>query len=163
MCLQNRCDEVVEELESMAESDILATQESTIKRLGGSLEPQKNIFEERATKKSETHLETYEYVQKGMMLDEIAQIRNLKPLTILTHLERLLDEKKTMDLTLYRPTDEARISAIHEAFVTLGTLKLAPVHTHMYDVYDEEYSFEELRMARLFLSEDDRLAIESTN
>jgi uncharacterized protein YpbB len=161
--LRNRCNEVVEELEFRTENDILAAQESTIKKLGGSLESQKNIFESRTTKKSETHLETYEYIEKGMTLDEIAQIRNLKPLTILTHLEKLLEEKKKINLTPYRPTDDTRFNAIHEAFVTLGTLKLAPVHAHLYNVYDEEYSFEELRMARLFLSEEDRLAIESVN
>jgi len=71
-----------------------------------------------------THLETYEYIQKGMALDEIAQIRDLKPLTILSHLEKLAEEKKEINLTPYRPEDETRLRTIHEAFVALGTLQL---------------------------------------
>jgi ATP-dependent DNA helicase RecQ len=91
----------------MTENDLQDVQERAIKRLGGVLDVQTMLPKEvKIGKKITTHLETYEYIQKGMTLDEIAQIRDLKPTTILSHLEKLLEEKKTMNLTPYRPEDE---------------------------------------------------------
>lgn len=78
----------------------------------------------KSGKKIATHLETYELLQQGKTLDEIAQIRDLKPTTILSHLEKLLEEKKKITLTPYRPEDETRLDFIHDAFVALGTLQL---------------------------------------
>ena len=105
--LQCQCSKVVEELESMTENDLQDVQERAIKRLGGVLDVQTMLPKEvKIGKKITTHLETYEYIQKGMTLDEITQIRDLKPTTILSHLEKLLEEKKTMNLTPYRPEDE---------------------------------------------------------
>lgn len=49
---------------------------------------------------------------------------------------------------------------IHDAFVDAGTLKLATVRQHLFQTYEEEYTFDELRIARLFLSVEDRMAIE---
>lgn len=95
-----------------------------------------------------------------MTLDEIAQIRDLKPLTIVSHLEKLVEDKKEINLTPYRPEDEERLLVIHDAFISLGTLQLSPVHNYLYERYGGEYSFDELRMARLFLSAEDRLMIE---
>lgn len=159
--LQDRCDELVEDLASMTEDDILETQKAAIRRLGGVLEAQKTIPKEsKSGKKIATHLETYEYLQQVKSLEEIAQIRDLKPLTIFSHLEKLLEEKKKINLALYRPEDEERLAIIHDAFVALGTLQLGPVREHLCDTYEEEYSFDEIRIARLFLSEEDRLTVE---
>ena len=49
---------------------------------------------------------------------------------------------------------------IHDAFVDVGSLTLAPVRQHLFETYEEEYTFDELRIARLFLSSEDRMAIE---
>lgn len=49
---------------------------------------------------------------------------------------------------------------IHDAFVEVGTLKLAIARQHLFETYEEEYTFDELRIARLFLSSEDRMAIE---
>lgn len=95
-----------------------------------------------------------------MPLDEIAEIRSLKVGTIFTHLEKLLDEEKVIDLTPYTPDDSGRMKNIHDAFVDAGTLKLATVRQHLFQAYEEEYTFDELRIARLFLSIEDRMAIE---
>lgn len=48
---------------------------------------------------------------------------------------------------------------IHDAFVDAGTLKLATVRQHLFQTY-EGITFDELRIARLFLSVEDRMAIE---
>lgn len=157
-----QCLEVVRTLESMSEEEIIEQQEISIKKLWGVLESKKLPLETLKTgKKIATHLETYALLQQGMSLEEIASTRDLKPMTIFSHLEKLIDERKTIDLTPYRPADESRLTAIHDVFVSLATLQLGPVHQHLYDIYDEEYTFDELRIARLFLSEDDRLTIEA--
>ncbi len=162
--IQKECDEVVEELESMKQEDIQESQEKAIKRLGGVIETQKIATKElKSGKKIATHLETYEYLKKGLSLDEIANIRDLKPTTILAHLEKLVEEKKKINLTPYRPEDEERLNAIHDVFVSLGTFQLGPVHGYLCDTYEEGYSFDEIRMARIFLSEEDILAIEQSN
>ena len=49
---------------------------------------------------------------------------------------------------------------IHDAFVDVGTLKLVTVRQHLFETYEEEYTFDELRIARLFLSREDMMAIE---
>jgi uncharacterized protein YpbB len=93
-------------------------------------------------------------------LEEIAEIRSLKLSTIFTHIEKLLDEKKEIDLSPYRPDDAQRLQYIHDAFVAVATLQLAPVRQHLFDTYEEEYTYDEIKLARLFLSEDDLMAIE---
>ena len=49
---------------------------------------------------------------------------------------------------------------IHNAFIELGTLSLSPVREFLRSLHDEDYSYDELRMARIFLSRDDRIKIE---
>jgi hypothetical protein len=95
-----------------------------------------------------------------MSIEDIATYRGLKSSTIFTHLEKLVEEKKKINLAPYRPEDEQRLGVIHDAFVDLGTLQLGRVYEHLCDMHEEEFSFDELRIARLFLSENDRLTIE---
>jgi|GEM_PF-3182821 len=78
----------------------------------------------KSGKKIATHLETYSYLQQGVSLEEIAQLRDLKPVTIFSHLEKLLEEKKKIDLMPYIPEDAERLTVIHDTFVALGTLQL---------------------------------------
>jgi uncharacterized protein YpbB len=46
----------------------------------------------KSGKKMATHLETYVLLQQGMTLEEVAIARDLKPSTIFTHLEKIIDE-----------------------------------------------------------------------
>ncbi len=112
-------------------------------------------------KKVPTHTETYELILAGKSLDDIATLRNLKPSTIWSHLEKLLEEWKTIDLTPYRPTDEERLSQIISWFIALGTLSLSPVREYLYDTYDDEFDYDEVRIARFFLTPAHRKKIES--
>lgn len=66
-----------------------------------------------------------------------------------------------IDLTPHLPEDTSRLSDIHRAFVELGTLSLSPVRELLASLHDEDYTYDELRMARLFLSPDDRTKIEA--
>lgn len=51
-----------------------------------------SIQQKTHTSKADTHLVTYTYIQQGMSLDEIAALRELKTSTILSHLEKLIEE-----------------------------------------------------------------------
>lgn len=66
-----------------------------------------------------------------------------------------------LDLTAYLPLDEMRMRSIQEAFFALSTLSLTPVRSYLAELYGEEFTYEEIRSARLFLSPADRLEIES--
>jgi ATP-dependent DNA helicase PIF1 len=158
------CMVVVEDLEMMSPKQIQEAQEATILRFGGTLEakkiPKQETLRQAQGTKIPPHHETLIYLEQWLPLEEIAEIRSLKVSTIFTHLEKLLDEKKEIDLTPYRPEDDGRIKNIHDAFVDAGTLKLAPVRQYLFQNYEEEYSFDELRIARLFLSTEDKMAIE---
>ena len=107
-----------------------------------------------------THEETYSLIQSGKSLDDIAEIRNIKISTIFSHIEKLTEEGKIIDLTAHRPDDSDRLSDIHRAFVEVGTLSLSPVREFLASLHDEDYTYDELRMARLFLSVADRKKIE---
>lgn len=73
----------------------------------------------------------------------------------------MLSEGKNIDLDSYRPTDEDRLKTIHDAFITCATFELGPIRRHLFETYEEEFSYDELTLARLFLSTEDRMAIES--
>ena len=107
-----------------------------------------------------THEETYSLIQTGKSLDDIAEIRNIKISTIFSHIEKLTEEGKIIDLSSHRPDDSDRLSDIHRAFVEVGTLSLSPVREFLSSLHDEDYGYDELRMARLFLSIADRKKIE---
>lgn len=112
-------------------------------------------------KKVATHLETYELILAGKTLDEIATLRSLKSSTIWSHVEKLLEEWKSINLTPYRPADEERLSQIISWFIALGTLSLSPVREYLYDTYDEEFDYDEVRIARFFLTSAHRKKIEA--
>lgn len=162
--LQKETERVVEFVESFSPEELQKSVQASIIARGGVIE-KKTLAVGGAVSaaKTATHMETYMYLQKGMPLEEIAFVRNLKISTIFSHFEKLVEEKKKFDLGKYRPADEARLNNIHEAFVELATLDLTPIRKHLYETYEEEYGYDEIRMARLFLSEEDLLMIEQQN
>ena len=155
---------VVEDLEMMSPKQILEAQEATILRFGGTFEAKKVVRQTSinsvSSKKNPPHHETLPYLEQWLPLEEIAEIRQLKVSTIFAHLEKLLDENKQIDLDPYKPEDYQRMKNIHDAFVDVGSLQLAPVRQYLFETYEEEYTFDELRIARLFLSSEDKMAIE---
>jgi ATP-dependent DNA helicase RecQ len=134
--------------------------ELTIKRLGGILQKIDLEFSDPKRQKLATHEETYALLQAGKSLEDIAEIRGIKASTVFSHIEKLAEEGKSIDLAPHRPVDEERLSGIHGAFLEIGTLSLSPVREFLASLHDEDYTYDELRMARLFLSETDRKKIE---
>ncbi len=94
-----------------------------------------------------THLETQKLVQKKMSVAEIASQRGLTCATIAAHLEKLVSAGAQIDLGYLRPSDE-NFAKIKAAFEKSGGTSLSPVQKML----GEQFSYEELRLARLFLA-----------
>lgn len=125
--------------------------ESAILRLWGALEVLKLTEKSKKTSKTATHEETYVLFQIGLSLEEIAVERSLKVSTIYAHIEKLIEEGKKVDLEKIRPLDEERLARILNGFRVLSTEALSPVREYLYDTYGDEYDYDEVRLARLFL------------
>lgn len=89
---------------------------------------------------------TREMVGQGLSLEEIAAQRNLSPGTILSHLEKILAGDRLFDIAHLKPA-EAGFSEIEKAFKKTGALALGPVR----ELLDKRFTYEDLRLARLFL------------
>ena len=66
--------------------------------------------------------------------------------TIISHLEKLKAKNLNLTLTFYKPK-EKDFKIISDAFKNSGETKISPVHRML----NSRYSYEELRLARLFL------------
>ena len=65
-----------------------------------------------------------------------------------------------MNLDAYRDKIDSRVKDIHSAFIEMGTLSLSPVREFLRTLHDQDYTYDELRMARILLSDADRKKIE---
>jgi len=104
--------------------------------------------------KKEKPISTYEktrlLVEKKLSISEMAYHRNFTEGTIIAHLEKLKASEKTPDIGYLReslPPD--RLEKIKCAFKKSGDIKLSPVM----EILGEDFSYDELRLARLFLDE----------
>jgi len=112
----------------------------------------KNIARNADTKKNgvEKKVSTYEktrvFIKEGKTLKEIAKERGMTLGTIISHLEKLKKLNEKIDLKKFKPKAKD-LKKIKQAFIKTDDTKLAPVHNAL----KGEYSYEELRLARLFL------------
>lgn len=99
--------------------------------------------------KNSTFHETHTLLLTKLSLDTIAVRRKLTKGTIISHLETLIAEKliTPQQIAWLKPT-EKRFCEIKTAFQKAGTTKLSPVR----ELLGKEFSYEELRLARIFLS-----------
>jgi ATP-dependent exoDNAse (exonuclease V) alpha subunit len=105
-----------------------------------------------------THLKTKALIESASTLKEIAKTRGLTEGTIINHLAKVKEEDPSIDLNKFRPKMD-NFPAIEEAFFELkrknvpedfsddGHLRLKP----LFDALDSEVSYDELRMAMLFV------------
>ena len=94
--------------------------------------------------------ETKKFLKQKISISAIAEIRGLAPATIINHAEKLSAEDSTLDISYLKPEPE-RFKKIAEAFQKTGNSALSPVR----EILGEEYSFDELRLARFFLNKKD--------
>lgn len=140
-----------ERLDLMWSNEKKEKRQNAILRLWGVLEKIEHSEKVKKWPKIATHEETYILIQMGLSLEEIAVERSVKISTIYTHLEKLIEEGKKIDLENIRPLDEERLGKILDAFRTLSTEALSPVREYLAETYEEEFDYDEVRLARLFL------------
>ena len=94
---------------------------------------------------TDTLQETKAFIKQKLPLTEIARLRGLAPSTILGHIEKLL-RQEILDIEYLRPNGP-RLNIIHRAFQQTNGFALTPVRQRL----GEDFSYEELRLGRLFL------------
>ena len=93
-----------------------------------------------------TYQETKRLLLQKMSVEQIASTRGLSVATITAHLEKLVRAGEQLDLDYLRPPQE-QFAKIVDAFQQSGGVALAPVRAML----DEQISYEDLRIARLFI------------
>ena len=96
-----------------------------------------------------TYEETKALVLEGLNVGEIAQRRGISQQTVLNHLERLAASGERLELAHLMPP-ERRFRRIQGAFRAVGGERLTPVRDYLGD----SFSFEEIRLVRLWLSQN---------
>ncbi len=122
-----------------------------IKKSGGTLnkkeiEKNKHRKSSNLPEKIPTHEQTRKLLKESSSLKDIAEKRGMTLGTIITHLEKLKLLDKNINLEKLKPK-VSDLKKIIEAFKKTGDTKLAPVHSRL----KGKYSYEEIRIARLFL------------
>lgn len=105
-------------------------------------------------KKIQTHQLTKEMLEKRMELEEIAKARKLTIGTIITHLEKLKDQRQLPDVAyLGESIGQRRLTGMQRMIFANrdenGKFPLFPVK----EMFGEDVSYEELRLARLLMDE----------
>ncbi|MHB8067756.1 MAG: DNA helicase RecQ [Desulfobaccales bacterium] len=100
----------------------------------------------RVKREGSTYQETKKLVLQKMSLEEMAKTRGLATGTILAHLEKLAATGEKIDIGYLRPPAE-KFEKIKAGFQKFGGTALSPV----WDMLGEQVSYEELRIARLFM------------
>jgi ATP-dependent DNA helicase RecQ len=96
----------------------------------------------KKTRKSDTALETYELFKTGVTVEEIAEIRGLKPNTILAHLEKLYHDGKDVDI--YRLISKDDVAKVAKAKKELKDPEgLKPYFEH----FEEKMEYSTIRLA----------------
>ncbi|MDP3964182.1 MAG: RecQ family ATP-dependent DNA helicase [bacterium] len=102
---------------------------------------------------SSTHEASRQLLNKKLSLGEVAKRRGLVRSTILNHIEILSQTEADIHLNHLRPPTE-RFNTIQKAFKKTGSWQLAPV----LEILGEGFSYEELRLVRIFLRADQKSA-----
>jgi ATP-dependent DNA helicase RecQ len=108
--------------------------------------PEKTInqvnFSPSPSSPSDTELTTLELYNQGLSIQEIAQKRNVKTTTIISHLSNLIEKKQSLDLSQLVPLE--RQKKIWNVLEIVGDIALTPIRENL----GESYSFDEIRLVR---------------
>jgi ATP-dependent DNA helicase RecQ len=97
-------------------------------------------------KLSETYQLTQKLINQKLSINEVAMQRELSKDTIVTHLEKLVEFGESVDFS-HLQMPEKELNEIAVVFYRLGDDLLRPV----FDKFEEKYSYDELKLARLIL------------
>ncbi len=96
---------------------------------------------------AKTYDETKTLIIQKLSLEQMADVRQLTINTIISHLEKLSKENPELDISYLKP-NASKFDEIKKAFSQSKTQVLTPVFKRL----NGKYSFEDLRLARIFLS-----------
>lgn len=132
------------------EKDLPSAYVNFIRMCGGKVQATENISQVSG---ASTYDITHQLISKKFSLEQIATERNLTLGTIISHLEKLTGEKvldPSFDLRYLKP-EQNRFEKIKTVLKSVsekdGKILLSPAR----EILGEDFSFEELRLARLFL------------
>lgn len=129
-----------------SEEEFQKLHDDFIIKCGGDLEAQQLEEPEKIKEKVSTFEKTRRLVEKGFSLEEIVEQRGVQMRTILSHLEKLKEKEVEADWSRFAPRQED-FKIIKQAFESSADQKLKPVYKKL----DREYSYEMIRLVRLFL------------
>ncbi len=121
-----------------------------IKVSGGVLNKDGNYKKKKFSNKIDTKETTLSFWNEGKTMEEIADIRKLKVNTIFSHIEDLVQEEKIAIgslSALMTPSLSKALPEIHKVFYKLDTRSLSVIYEH----FKAKYSYDTLRLARIFL------------
>lgn len=95
-----------------------------------------------------THIKTRRLLDNGKTIEEIMEERSMTNATIISHLEKLKEVGEAKSFLHVKPKD-SYLKPIFEAFKKGKDNKLSPAHKTL----KGKYTYEELRLARLFIKE----------
>ncbi|MCM4163183.1 MULTISPECIES: DNA helicase RecQ [unclassified Arenibacter] len=108
--------------------------------------------QQKKTRKSDTAMETYELFSKGIAVEEIAEIRGLKPNTILAHLEKLYHDGK--DIDIYQLITKEEVAKVVKAKKELQDPEgLKPYFEH----FEEKMEYATIRLALSVIEREGKL------
>ena len=111
--------------------------------------PRREERERRTQRAGSTYQETKKLVLQELSISEIAKRRGLSEGTIINHLTYLVTTGDEVNIGYLMPPAE-RLARIRGAFQKAGSFQfLAPVR----DVLGEDYSYDDLRLVRLYLQQ----------
>ncbi len=143
-----------EAIERLGKEEVIKRQKQFVSRSGGIwLDPdkiRKNIpHKSKMEIKVPTETETLKIIESGKSIKETAKERGLTEGTIMAHLERLQEKGEKIKIGHLKPTPKV-FSEIQAAFIQSEDSKLTPVKDIL-DKKGHKYSFEEIRLTRLFI------------
>jgi len=133
----------------LSEKELKEMYDEFIKNCGGEIDTSKVVITKKV--KIDTYAETLKLFKENMDLKTIAKKRKLSQNTIVSHIEKLVEEKKidSSELTEILPPKLLKdLPTIYKAFKKLKTDKLTPVYKHFLG----KYSYDELKLARMTIN-----------
>ncbi len=99
-------------------------------------------------RRGSTYSITRELLLQKKTIEEIANLRQIAPGTVINHIEKFFNSGETLNLShIALPPD--RLEKIQEAFQKTNQWNLWPVK----NLLGEEFSYDEIRLARIFLTQ----------
>lgn len=154
--LQNISDQFIEKLGELSDEEIIKRHMSTIERFGGSLKKNKKpTIESVSTRK--THEITFDLLELGKILPEIARERELLLGTVIEHIQKCKESGKSLRDFPHITIDQELLSRVREAIELIKEpgqkvtdVKLTPVKRYL-EKSGFDDTFDAIKFARLFI------------